>query len=82
VGDPERRHGRFAVETIDGRWWCSCWTTAEGSFRRVEYEGLNPTDAAPPDDTARPAKPVLWTGFRRYRYGDSNPGFRRERAAS
>jgi hypothetical protein len=27
-------------------------------------------------------KPALQAGFGRYRYGDSNPGFRRERAAS
>jgi hypothetical protein len=27
-------------------------------------------------------KAPLTRGFREYRYGDSNPGFRRERAAS
>ena len=27
-------------------------------------------------------KPAVEAGFSRYRYGDSNPGFRRERAAS
>ncbi len=27
-------------------------------------------------------KPAVLAGFRKYRYGDSNPGFRRERAAS
>ena len=27
-------------------------------------------------------KPCDLQGFQRYRYGDSNPGFRRERAAS
>lgn len=41
-----------------------------------------------PDSTALPATPSNKTktpqlrGIRRYRYGDSNPGFRRERAAS
>jgi hypothetical protein len=34
--------------------------------------------------TGRPetTKPATLGGFLRYRYGDSNPGFRRERAAS
>ena len=30
----------------------------------------------------RTTKPALRAGFTKYRYGDSNPGFRRERAAS
>ena len=32
--------------------------------------------------TPRTTKPASGAGFREYRYGDSNPGFRRERAAS
>ena len=35
------------------------------------------TDTAP-----RTAKPPYWTRVSEYRHGDSNPGFRRERAAS
>jgi hypothetical protein len=31
---------------------------------------------------AKERKTRLPAGFERYRYGDSNPGFRRERAAS
>ena len=34
------------------------------------------------NDPTRTTKPAVRAGFMRYRYGDSNPGFRRERAAS
>ena len=33
-------------------------------------------------EAPRTTKPASGAGFREYRYGDSNPGFRRERAAS
>ena len=45
-----------------------------------------PTEPPRPPDCRAPAsettKPRDLRGFREYRYGDSNPGFRRERAAS
>src|SRR5829696_1908425 len=39
---------------------------------------ISPTRSTGP----RTTKPAFQAGFMRYRYGDSNPGFRRERAAS
>jgi hypothetical protein len=46
----------------------------------VEFPPFLPPVA--PRDPYNRLKPAVTAGFMEYRHGDSNPGFRRERAAS
>jgi hypothetical protein len=52
------------------------WTRALG---QLLLEGSSAYWGAPPPRTREPAP---WSELSEYRHGDSNPGFRRERAAS
>ena len=85
--------GSQVADELRAGWSCGCarptTSSSTGLSRcRPERGSTRPTSArhrirrpsrhAPP----RTTKPAWLAGLMRYRYGDSNPGFRRERAAS